>query len=222
MARLQLTGRTAALAGVGVTAAMLFCAWWFGLREPPLVLDPSDDAEQFDFGEVTPPNDGVRDESGARLIAAGDPFPHLDPKGWLNGPRILPAESPSGITVIDVWNELCTVCHEAAPGLLRLHEKYAPRGVNFVGLTSRSKFHAESFVGQQHIKWPNGYGIQWLRSAAPQVFLVDREGKILWCDERLRHRHQADRFLRELDEAIDHALAGRTESVAEGGAVEGN
>ena len=222
MPRQQISGRTAALCGAGATAAMLFCAWWFGLRNPPPSIDPDADALYADFADVTPPNDGARDESGTRLLAVGDRFPYLDAPGWLNGPPILPAASKSGITVIDVWNELCTVCHEAAPGLLRLYEKYAPRGVNFVGVTSRNQFHANNFVERQRITWPNGYGIQRLRSAAPQVFLVDRDGKIIWCDERLRHQHQAERFLRELDEAIDRALAGRTEAAAETEAVDGD
>ena len=109
--------------------------------------------------------------------------------------------------MVDVWNEQCPVCHEAAPGLLAIHEKYAIRGVNFVGLTARSHDHAKAFVEQHGIDWPNGYAIQSLREAAPQVFIIDRDSRILWHDGRLRYLHQADRLIQELDAAVESALA---------------
>ncbi|HEV3006038.1 MAG TPA: redoxin family protein [Pirellulales bacterium] len=187
--------------------SLLFTSWWLGLREPPPQLPNPDDSRFFNFARViAPPSGFVPDETGSKWVAVGDPFPSFSPQGWLNGPAMPPGESKAGLTVVDVWNELCPVCHEAAPGLVHLREKWQERGVNFVGLTARNHDDAEAFVEQHEIAWPNGYGIGDLRDAAPQVFIVDRDGSVVWYDERLRYRHEPERLVRELDEAIGHAL----------------
>lgn len=190
------------------TCPLLFATWWFGLREPPPQLPDPGDSQFFNFSRIiVPPSSFLRDDTGSKRLAIGDHFPSVSPEGWLNGPANLPAESKSGLTVIDVWNELCPVCHEAAPGLVRLHEKWEKQGVNFVGATARNNAHAQAFIEQHDIAWPNGYGISPLMDASPQVFIIDRQGAIVWCDERLRYQHEPERFIRELDQAIDRALA---------------
>ena len=189
-------------------SATLFASWWFGLREPPPQLPDPGDSRFFNFAwEIAPPSGFVPDETGSKWLGVGDHFPAFGARGWLNGPGLPPSESKAGLTVVDVWNELCPVCHEAAPGLVELREKWEGRGVNFVGFTARDREHAEAFVERHNIAWPNGYGIDDLHDSSPQVFIVDREGWIVWYDQRLRYRHEPERLIRELDEAIDHALA---------------
>ncbi|HEV3022492.1 MAG TPA: TlpA disulfide reductase family protein [Pirellulales bacterium] len=197
------------LLGGFATCTLLFAAWWFGLREPPPQLpDPADSRFfNFSFAHIAPPGGLVPDEAGSKFLGVGDHLRSFSTQGWLNGPAVGPGESDAGVTVVDVWNELCPVCHEAAPGLVRLHEKWESRGVNFVGVTARNHDDAEAFIEQHHIAWPNGYGIYDLGDAAPQVFVVDRRGSIVWYDERLRYRHEPERLVRELDEAIERALA---------------
>ncbi|HWB10068.1 MAG TPA: TlpA disulfide reductase family protein [Pirellulales bacterium] len=197
------------LLACSATCALVFAAWWLGLREPPPQLPDPADSRFFNFAyPIAPPGGLVADETGAKWLTVGARLPPIAAQGWLNGPAVFPAESRAGLTVVDVWNELCPVCHEAAPGLLRLHEKWGRQGVNFLGITARGHDDAKAFVDQHGIAWPNGYGIGDLRDAAPQVFLVDRRGSVVWFDDRLRYRHEPDRLIRELDEAIAHVLAG--------------
>lgn len=205
-------GRWPALSFAVVTVlAMPSIAWWFGLREtwpetPPLEVLPR--LNDVKLHEVTPPSGRVPNETYASFLQVGDRFPPLGSCGWLNGSTESLQKLEAQVTVVDIWNELCPVCHEAAPGLKRVYEKYRDCDVQFVGLTPRSRELAEAFLKRHDISWPNAYLVDRLGQAAPQVFVLDHQGRIVWWDDRLRLMHLPERLEAELDKAIEKALSG--------------
>jgi peroxiredoxin len=119
-------------------------------------------------------------------------------------------------------------CHQMAPGLVQAQRKYRDRGVAFVGLTADPLGVATSFVEQNAIGWPCGYGAalediaRWGvynpsrfsgtydpgYEVSPTLFLIGPDGRILWCDGQARPRHSAGEaeLLRGLGDAIEAAL----------------
>src|SRR5260221_4743163 len=92
-------------------------------------------------------------------LNVGDPLPPLRAAGWINGPA--PALDAPGmrLQVVDVWAAWCPFCRLTAPGLVRLHRKYADRGVAFLSITSMGREAAEAFGRQFQVPWPSGYGL---------------------------------------------------------------
>lgn len=142
-------------------------------------------------------------------LAQGAALPSLEAAGWLNAEPAL--ETIAGkVLVVDVWDGTCPYCALMAPMLVELNEKYGARGVAFVGMTSANREEAMSFVDAQHLPWPNGYEaeatINALGASAPSVFVVDRDGRVAWNDDRARYRHQVGSLRQQLEVAIEEAL----------------
>lgn len=157
-------------------------------------------------------------------LSPGEPLPPIPAEGWINGPPS-PAGSPGfRLGVIDVWAAWCPFCRQNAPGLIRLHQKYAARGVAFTSVTSMGRQPAEVFANEFKVPWPSGYGLTSAGVAAlgagsgmaapgyeiaPVIYLVGPDGRVRWSDRQGRFRHTApDAWERELDEAIAAALDG--------------
>ena len=153
-------------------------------------------------------------------LSPGERAPEIVAAGWVNRPP----NGNAGILVIDVWAPWCLVCRDMAPGLVRLHEKYASRGVEFVSLTDMSKRSVNTFVELFEIPWASGYGVpketiaafRALRKrvqnpeqqVAPTLYVVDARGRVLWSDDSGRYRHvNVDQLLSTLAEQLDRALA---------------
>ena len=92
--------------------------------------------------------------------------------------------------VLEFWASWCPDCRRETPTMVDLYETYAPRGVQFVGVS----FDTDSATWQNYVrqnsmdwiqyselkKWKNGttldgpYKVNWI----PTVYLIDPEGKI--------------------------------------------
>jgi hypothetical protein len=101
--------------------------------------------------------------------------------------------------------------------------------VAFVSLTDASPDRAEAFVKAFGVPWPCGYGatLPFLgrlgaysarRMSAnynpgyevgPTIFLIGADGRVVWNDGQARPRHlkESKALVREVDAAIDRALA---------------
>ena len=109
----QLTRRTVLLACIGSTAAMLLCAWWFGLREPQLrILPPTPEAmrKARGGGNMAPmaqmSGRPVAEGTPTKPLEAGAELPSLVAQGWINGPPPAADELAGHPAVLDVWDEL--------------------------------------------------------------------------------------------------------------------
>ncbi|MBR9803668.1 TlpA family protein disulfide reductase [bacterium] len=118
-------------------------------------------------------------------LDAGEPLPAVTAAGWVNGE---PPDLKGKVVVVDAWATWCGPCRQAAPEMVRLHEKFAGDDVVFIGLTQEGEESVpaiESFVESAGITWPNGYGATETLTALdvtyiPAVWVVDRNGKIVW------------------------------------------
>lgn len=89
-----------------------------------------------------------------------------------------------------------------------MHDKYRRRGVVFLGFTPHALEPAASFLRRYGISWPNAYGVVGaIGDTAPAIYVVGRDGRIVWSDERARYRHAIDELRRGLDSSIERALA---------------
>ena len=72
-----------------------------------------------------------------------------------------------------------------------MHEKYAPRGVVFIGLTPEGTAALEqsrTFLEDTRITWPNGYGaaetLQRFECAAfPSTWVIGPDGTVIWNED---------------------------------------
>ncbi len=118
-------------------------------------------------------------------LSAGVVAPPLEAVLWVNGE---PSDSPSGVRVVHAWSYSCPYCWKEAPELVRLHEEFGDR-VEFVGLAGEEVANrrlVEDFVEKNNFSWPNGFGEPFTTLIAfdvrlfPAVFVLDREGRVVW------------------------------------------
>lgn len=90
--------------------------------------------------------------------------------------------------VVNYWATWCIPCREEMPAFSRLHEHYAPRGVQFVGIAADSADKVQAFARQTPVSYPLLVGgddvIKLTRDfgnaplAVPFTVVVDREGGV--------------------------------------------
>ena len=119
-------------------------------------------------------------------------------KQWMN------SSSPPNLALLkgkpvllEVFRIECNHCVEAAPVLVQLHKRYAPRGVQFVGVQSPASGNdpenpennwktVQSWVKGNGYTWPVGFdaGSAWFQGKFgkdvyyPSLFLIDASGKV--------------------------------------------
>lgn len=206
--------------GICSTLGMLACAWWFVLREDTetehVSISPSPEFVQaqraFHANYRTFPNSNSRmfdAPSDALPLSRGSWLPSLDVHGWLNG-KVNKENLAGKVLVIDVWDGTCPYCSLAAPALIAAYEKYHEEGVEFVGFTSANRNEASLFVDYWHLPWPSGFEatetIDALNAHAPTLFVVGKNGRVLWHDDRARWRHDYAGLGERLQTAIENAL----------------
>lgn len=126
--------------------------------------------------------------SGHSGLPAGTIAPNLQAEGWLNGEEPKPNPPPGRVRLLHAWFTTCPACYQEAPELVRLHQEFAPKGVEFVGLTYESADRLpeiENYLKQTGITWVNGFGaLATLREYGveyfPSIWIVNSEGKVLW------------------------------------------
>jgi thiol-disulfide isomerase/thioredoxin len=128
--------------------------------------------------------------------SVGKQAPPLVAEGWLNGSAPAAAELTGKVYVIEAWAFWCGPCLAAAPHTVELQRKYRDQGVLFIGLTvegSETLRETRQFLQRAGFTWPSGYGASQTLSELyasreapiPQVWVVDREGVIVWAGHPL-------------------------------------
>lgn len=154
----------------GLTAAAAGWAVWLFLgagepRHPPLPLPP-------------PPE--VPATTVAALYAAA--LPDLSGR-----PQAL-EQWRGRVLVVNYWATWCIPCREEMPAFSKLHDRYAPRGVQFVGIAADDADKVRAFARETPVSYPLLVGgqdaIQPTRAlgnaplAVPFTVVLDREGKL--------------------------------------------
>jgi peroxiredoxin len=140
------------------------------------------------------------------MLEPGAEMPKLVARAWHNGePKAYDAPGVK-LTVVDVAAIWCPFCSKTAPDLVASHKEFAPQGVQFVTITSDYELAMKAYVEKHNIPWPVGFecknkmyadlGAFELRPVMPSahgipvVYLVNRDGRVLWNDNRSRFRHR--------------------------------
>ena len=127
---------------------------------------------------------GSRGHSG---LPAGSIAPNLQVQGWVNGEEPQPNPPPGRVRLLHAWFTTCPACYQEAPELVRLYQEFAPKGVEFVGLTYETAERLpeiRDYLKQTRITWVNGYGaLATLREYGveyfPSIWIIDSEGEVL-------------------------------------------
>jgi thiol-disulfide isomerase/thioredoxin len=134
-------------------------------------------------------------------LAVGQSMPPIEAAGWVNGPAPSADDLKGKIVVVNGWFFLCKYCHEGAPALVALHEKYGQReDVVFIGLADvpTTRQEVEAFTGKYEITWPNAYGPRdatffgFDAMAFPAYWIIGRDGKVVWNSDSLQKQSMAD------------------------------
>ena len=161
----------------------------------------------------------------AALFAAGAsiPTPTADTLGslpadqWLNAPAPVTSAALRGdVVLVEFWTYLCYNCHNVEPWVLATQTKYAPAGLQVIGIHTpefaeeRDVGNVRRYLERHQISWPvaidNDYRI-WSRynttNAWPAFFVFDRRGRLLF-------RAAGENAVGPAEAAIRQALADTT------------
>jgi thiol-disulfide isomerase/thioredoxin len=122
-------------AGIGVLALLAGTALWFGSRErsPVPIAGPA--------------------EAGPAVVFS-TPFAGLD------GQRRSLGAFQGKLLVVNFWATWCAPCREEMPAFVRLQERWAARGVQFIGIANDEPEKVRRFGEELRITYPLWTGSQ--------------------------------------------------------------
>ena len=154
----------------------------------------------------------------AGYLKAGDPAPEIG-DGVRFDPPLTDFDGYSGkVTVLDLWHTWCPFARNLSPGLIQMIDDYSDSPVQFLSLTSEEAIS----TGMPDRGWPSGFGatetlkpfrclfndMTYGLAVHPAIYLIDAEGRVLWCDGGMREQHaDASEVERSVCEALDAALS---------------
>lgn len=92
----------------------------------------------------------IADPNRARALPSDDfSFSAID------GEKISKAGLRGKVVLLDFWATWCPACRESVPSIAEIHEKFAGRGLELVGISSDADEDTlRSFASDHHMKWP--------------------------------------------------------------------
>jgi len=178
--------------------------------------------EQTHDSDVLPGGIGTIDGKVRGVLKPGEQLLELKVAGWINGP---PPEfdGQQRLIVVDLWGQWCTEVPKTITHLIGLHKKFSSKNVAFVSLTTEPRQVVESFFKTHQIPWANGYGatrktISSLGAGNPDMgmvpgyevkptlYVVDGDGRVLWCDNNHSRMDHDDKDKQKLISNLEAAL----------------
>lgn len=141
----------------------------------------------------------------------GDEPPPLPRENWMNGPARGWSDFSGHVVVIDAWTRYCPVCEEVARDLVSTCREYEDRGVVVVGVTGDTWTEAEAYCERHGISFPVACEAQvyleaWMADHYPALFVIGRDGRVVWNDGAARLAHHPEGLPMRLAQAIESAL----------------
>ncbi|MDQ3280980.1 MAG: TlpA family protein disulfide reductase [Acidobacteriota bacterium] len=107
---------------------------------------------------------------------------------WLDGSKFDLASKRDKVVLLNVWATWCGPCRYEIPELQAIHNKYAPKGFEVIGVSvdESGVEPVKQFVDQQKMTYPvaldaEGKLANMLQtSVLPTSVILDRSGKIVW------------------------------------------
>ena len=132
-----------------------------------------------------------------------------------NGTQIKLSNYSGKVLLVNLWATWCGPCRNETPELVRLHQEYQSRGVEFVGLSTEdpntSGQKVRDFVTQYNVGYPIGWATREValtlmqgRTTIPQSFIITRDGRLFRKIDGFHPRRTPP----ELRKALDDALLG--------------
>ena len=153
-------------------------------------------------------------EGAARPPEIGTPAPSYRAV-TLAGDSVSLAQSRGRVTLLNVWATWCHPCRDEIPVLQALHERYAARGLDLVGVSVDARGEQQTIrefaddFGMTYALWHDpDERVQstFLAVGVPATFLIDREGILRW-----RHvgpvRATDSTLVREIERALGGGLS---------------
>lgn len=151
-------------------------------------------------------------ESGARdRVDVGLPVPAYSAAS-LAGDSVSLAALRGKVVLLNVWATWCHPCRDEIPELQALHERYASRGLELVGIsvdTESADDAIRAFMRDFRMTYPvwrdpaERISAQFHIVGVPATFLIDREGVLRW--RKTGPIQPGDAGLRQ---ALEQALGG--------------
>jgi DsbE subfamily thiol:disulfide oxidoreductase len=123
-----------------------------------------------------------RAEGGVAQVEV--PMPPLDGEGVAGGP-VSVQDLAGHVTVVNIWATWCDPCQREQPALRRLAERYAARGVSFVGIDYRDdRSKARRWIEDFDVPYPSLYDPDGRTAAQlgfpflPDTYVADADGTI--------------------------------------------
>ena len=117
----------------------------------------------------------------------GKPAPKLALKKWINSKPLSLENLKGKIVVLDFWATWCGPCIRSIPHTNEMMEKYADKGVVFIGVCAQNGSEKMAAMVEKHgIKYPvavdDGTNAAFKANSYPDYFLIDRNGVLRWAD----------------------------------------
>ena len=132
----------------------------------------------------------------------------------LDGDSVSLGQSRGRVVLLNVWATWCHPCREEIPVLQALHDRYASRGLELVGVSVDARGEEDTireFASDFRMTYPlwldpdERVQSTFLAIGVPATFLIDREGVLRW-----RHVGPVRANDRTLARELERALGGDT------------
>ncbi len=130
----------------------------------------------------------------------GKPAPKLALKGCINAKPMSLEKLKGKIIVLDFWATWCGPCIASIPHTNEMMERYANKGVVFIGVCAQRGAEKMGAAVKQHdIKYPVAEDIgtiaAYKANSYPDYYIIDREGVLRWADIANRDVEKAIKIL---------------------------
>lgn len=105
------------------------------------------------------------------------------------GESLSPAALRGTPMIINFWASWCLPCFDEAPLLEQYYRRYAPQGIEFVGIQTQDRDKREAgqaFLDRFDLTFPNGIdndsriGVEYALFGVPETYFVDAQGTVVY------------------------------------------
>lgn len=166
---------------------------------------PAGGAHGFDDGKTKAAARSAAPATGTDIGATMPEYTAM----WLDGSKFDVASKRDKVVLLNIWATWCGPCRIEIPELQRLHDKYASRGFEVIGISvDESGIEpVKQFIDQQKVTYPIALDAEGKIAALfqtnflPTSVLLDRSGKIVWKRLGLIERDDPE-VLKAIEEAL--------------------